>query len=188
MHNLKNITILIAALFITSAAFAQDNNEASHQVEVNWSDLVIMDIENNNGIDLTLETDYGNHEAGAAVGNGTVLASDDNTWLNWTVFAPKQNNQSYNIDVKANTDFNNGWELKVTPTVGTVEVGSANGVGPANLSDQDQTIVNSIPNLSWTGNGDSKGCQIKYEVVVTDEENITATDQTVNVTYTISQQ
>ena len=187
MRTLKNISILIAALFITSAAFAQtDNNEASHSVDVNWTDLMIMDIENTSGDNaINLDVDYGNHEAGEGLTDGDVLASDETTWLNWTVFAPTSNG-TYHIQASVGSAISSGWSLKATPSIDNVSQGAATAASGTALTTTDQDMVTGIANLAWSGNGASSGCKIKYEVVVDDADGITASDETVNVTYTIS--
>ena len=188
MQTLKNISILIAALFITSAAFAQsgDNDEASHNVDVNWTDLMIMDIENTGGDnDITLDVDYGDHEAGEGLEDGDILASDETTWLNWTVFAPTSS-ETYHIQASIGSAISTGWSLKATPSLDNVAQGAATAASGASLTTTDQDMVTGIANLAWTGDGASKGCKIKYEVVVDDADGISASDETVNVTYTIS--
>jgi hypothetical protein len=191
MQTLKNITILIAALFISTAVFAQnDDSDASHNVDVKWSDLMIMDIENATSSDNTinLEVDYGQHEAGEGISDNTVLASDESTYLNWTVFAPTSNGKKYRISAKVGNSITNNWSLRATPTVESVQSGSAVADAAKDLTPTDQTIVKDISNLSWSGDGSNKGCKIKYDVVVDDADAINASDETINVTYTISAQ
>jgi hypothetical protein len=189
MQTLKNISILIAALFISTAVFAQDNDNATHSVDVKWSDLMIMDIENTSGDNaITMEVDYGQHEAGEGIGDNTVLASDESTYLNWTVFAPTSNGEKYEISAKVGSSITNNWSLRATPTVESVQTGSAVADGAKSLTPTDQIIVKDISNLSWTGDGSNKGCKIKYDVVVDDADAIKASDETINVTYTISAQ
>jgi hypothetical protein len=72
--------------------------------------------------------------------------------------------------------------------VESVQSGSAVADAAKDLTPTDQTIVKDISNLSWSGDGSNKGCKIKYDVVVDDADAINASDETVNVTYTISAQ
>ena len=189
MQTLKNVSILIAALFVSFAAFGQDNNEASHNVTVNWTDLMIMDIENtDNNIDITLDVGYTDHEAGEAIKDGDILASDETTWLNWTVFAPTSSG-TYHIQASIGSDISTGWSLQATPSLGSISQGTATAVNnPVSLATTNANIVTGISNLAWTGDGASQGCKIKYDVVVDDADGISASDETVNVTYTISDQ
>jgi hypothetical protein len=171
-----------------------DGVSATHSVSVDWKALLLVDLESESGdTDMSMSTDYTygslNIDAGQGMGEGTVLDSDESTWVNWTVFAPEDNSQKFKIDVKTDYDFDNGWGLRVTPLInGTVSSGTATAQSPFMLSNIDQAIVTDISYLGWSGNGINQGCNVKYEVVVTEPQTIISSDQSVAVMYTISSQ
>ncbi len=178
---------LLIALFTFSAVaiFAQDNNTASHAVEVNFQDITILDIEADGGSNIILEADMENMEAGAAIDN-QAYAENNDIWINWTVFAPEHNG-TYQVMVRADQNMNDGWGLDLS--VNSVNASYGGGQGQSvSLSNTDQQIVSNINNVAWSGDGINQGANIKYELMLRDAAGISSSGDDITVTYTISAQ
>lgn len=94
MNTFKNITLFVLVSFFSVVLFAQDDSDASHAVTTNFASVTIVDLESNNPLDITLEAEYGQLEAGEAIDEVSV-ASNQDIWLNWTAFAPDENGASF---------------------------------------------------------------------------------------------
>jgi len=142
-------------------------------------------LESNNPLDITLEAEYGQLEAGQAIDEVSVAPNQD-IWLNWTAFAPDENGASFDIVVKADQNMNSGWGLDLSVNDFNKEVG---GAVPQNqtleLSTTDQQIVKNIHSVAWSGNGINKGANLKYDLVIRDADAMSSATGTINVTYTI---
>lgn len=179
-------SLLIALLtFSATIIFAQDNNTASHAVEVNFQDVTILDIEANGGSDIVLEADMDNMEAGEAISN-KAYAENNNIWINWTVFAPEHNGK-YQVRVRADQNMNDGWGLDLS--VNSINAMQGGGQGEnVSLTNADQQIIRDIDNIAWSGDGINKGANIKYELMLRDAAAISSAGGDITVTYTISAQ
>ena len=81
-------------------------------------------MESNNPLDITLEAEYGQLEAGQAIDEVSVAPNQD-IWLNWTAFAPDENGAYFDIVVKADQNMNSGWGLDLSVNDFNKEVGGA---------------------------------------------------------------
>ncbi len=182
-----SIAILIASLGLSTVAFAQDDNDATHDIVIAIPEVALLDIEGGASINLggTIPT-----EAGDPV---TFGSSDNSLWINYSsiIGSSTESSRTVSVAVSAGT-LPGGLDLKVQAAAdagnGDGSVGTAAG-SALTLSGTGQNIITTIGSC-YTGDGASNGHQLTYTLDLASGGNYSDLDfdeaTTVTVTYTLS--
>jgi len=170
---------LITLALSTPKVSAQDTNTDSHTLNISIAELSLINIAGASGI-TTITLSPTTTTAGAA----PTAAANSSLWLNVTSVVTAQ---TRTINVKTSATIP-GFDIKVQAasctsgdgTFGTV-VGS-----PVTLTTSDQPIITAI-GTCYTGTGTSSGYNLTYQAVAnTNFENVTASNGSATITYTIT--
>jgi|GEM_PF-599995 hypothetical protein len=197
---MKNLKILFSALLITGAlivaqnAVAQ-NNEGAHDINVSFDGITLLDVVSPNANqDITLSGEWGSVQAGEEITENTVLASNEENRLHYTVFNPQGGNNTYKISVGVSGFEGSGWDIDITLQAGNFDNPNANGTVGSTTGLRDNSgadVVTGIGKIAWTGTDESAdGYGLLYELKVTDFDTFEAGNDTnpITVTYTLSEE
>lgn len=185
---MKKFALTLGLALVGTMAFAQDDQDDSHQISFAIPATSILDIEGpggNNGINFTPEAIT---EAGNAF---DFNLSNSTLWLNYsnikasaettrkvTVGMTNDLPTGMTLTVAAGTDAGNGNGVKGTPNASAITL--ANG--------SSSTIITGIGS-AYTGNGINNGHQLTYNLSFDDAEFQTLSadlNESVTITYTIA--
>lgn len=178
----------IFALLISSV-FSQESNTKGHQLQITIPEVALISVQNETP-SIKLQ---GNKitEAGKKV---TFNSSDNSTWINYSSIVGSQNesNRFVSIQISEGT-VPDGLNLLVKASQ---DVGKGNGeMGTPIESEQIlyKNPIKIVENIGscYTGVGVNSGHNIKYELVLSDEENAYGNldfdqSQTISITYTLT--
>ena len=185
---MKKFILTLGLALVGTFAFAQDDQDDSHQITFNIPATSILDIEGpggNNSINFTPEAIT---EAGNAFDFNLTNSS---LWLNYSNIKPSAE-QTRKITVGMINDLPEGMSLTVTASE---DAGNGNGVKGSPSANAitlengaTSTIITGIGS-AYTGNGVNNGHQLTYNLSFDDAEFETLSadlNQSVTITYTIT--
>ena len=187
--------LLISTVFFTGQQMsAQGNNTGNHDVNVEFDGITLLDVVSPNANqDITLSGEWGSVQAGEEITENTVLATNEENRLHYTVFNPQGGNNTYKISV-ATTGFEGaGWDIDLSLEAGSFSNPNAAGVAGSTigLRSGGGEMVSDISKIAWTGTDEAAdGYGLLYELKVTDFDAFEAgnSSNAITVTYTISEE
>ncbi|SRR6056297_75805 len=196
----RNFFLLVASVAFfgvcISAVKAQGSNVASHDVNVNFQDVVLLDVVSTNQVDIVLQANFGSGlQAGDAINNGTVLASNSENRLHYTTLSSNPWKQ-YKISVNVSGMEGSGWDIELVIEPGEFEHAGAEGNIYTTLlslryAPAQANLLGGINSVCWTGtNKETQGYQLNYELKITDINNFEPgnQDSPITLTYTLSEE
>jgi hypothetical protein len=188
--------LLISTVFFTGQQMsAQGNNTGNHDVNVEFDGITLLDVVSPNANqDITLSGEWGSVQAGEEITENTVLASNEENRLHYTVFNPQGGNNTYKISVGVSGFEGSGWDIDITLQAGNFDNPNANGTVGSTTGLRDNSgadVVTGIGKIAWTGTDESAdGYGLLYELKVTDFDTFEAGNDTnpITVTYTLSEE
>ncbi len=189
----ESIVLTISCSLVLSA---QGLNIASHEVYVDIQDVVFLDVVSTDQVDIVLQANFSSGlQAGEAITNGTVLASNSENRLHYTTLSSNPGKQ-YKISVDVNGIEGNGWDIELVLEPGEFEHSGAQGNIYTSLlslrfAPAQANLLGGINSVCWTGtNKETQGYQLNYELKITDINNFVPgnQDSPVTITYTLSEE
>ena len=166
---------------------AQDDNDDSHVVTINFSEVAIVDIEDSANKDITLDATGG---VPAEAGDPYDFSVTNSTlWLNYTSILGNEAARAVTVKITAGT-VPSGLDLRVQAAAdagnGAGTMG-ANVAGTIDLDGTDQNIITGIGSC-YTSSGTTNGHNLTYSLNVNDWSLIDFVDSgaAVTVLYTIT--
>lgn len=201
MKNIRGIRhILICSILVlgglSTILLGQGSSEASHDIFIEFDEVVLMDVVSSSDIDIVLEANLGSGlTAGESIDNGTVLAENSDNRLHYTIFNATPWNQ-YKIAVDVSALEGEGWDIELSITPGDFAHSGANGniytpLLSLRTAPPSANLLGGINNVCWTGtNVETQGYQLNYQLKVTDVNNFEAGNTTspITITYTLSEE
>lgn len=169
--------ILMFSLFSASSLFAQTT--ANFAINLNLTEVAILDIESQNGSSLfnfLLPT-----EAGISL---VIPSTNTSNWLNYTS-AKRESSPTRNITARVDQVLSGiAIKMQASSSSGVGAIGTT--TGKVTLTTNPIIIINGIGG-AFTGNGVNKGHQLNISLEVNNySELIKTTNKIVTITYTIS--
>lgn len=171
---MKTITTLIILLLFGGYADVLSQTTV-HAVSVTLPEVALLDVE---GDEVTLEFDKP-----AEAGSPLIMPANSAKWLNYTSAVVAGSTRSIAVSINQTIP---GLDLTLQPAAA---LGGNGMLGvptlPVTLSTNPQTIISGIGG-GYTGNGTASGHQLTFSVVPNNYANMAASNYTVTLTYTIS--
>lgn len=176
--------------------YGQGPATASHDVFIEFTEVVLMDVVSASDVDLVLEADLGSGLiAGESVDNGTVLAENSENRLHYTIFNATPWAQ-YKIAVDVSGMEGQGWDIELAITPGDFAHSGANGniytpLLSLRSAPPSANLLGGLNNVCWTGTDvETQGYQLNYQLKITDINNFEAGNTTapITLTYTLSEE
>lgn len=196
MKNLKNlfsVLLITGALFVTQNSFAQTTS--GHDINVEFSGVSLLDVVSPTDVNISLNGDYGSTEAGEEIQEGSVIATNSDNRLHYTVFNPQGGTNTYKISVAASGFEGAGWDIDLSFVAGAFGGGpnpqGTYGSTQSLRSGTSQDMVTDISKIAWTGTDEAAdGYALQYDLKVTDFDTFEAGNDTepITVTYTLSEE
>jgi hypothetical protein len=196
MKNLKIAFSLVLLSGLFSFGVMAQGNSGNHEINVEFTEIALLDVVSPNALDITLEGEWGSLTAGEEITAGTELATNGDNRLHYTVFSPQGGNKTFSITVQATNFEGSGWTIEVTPNEGSFAgPGNSKGapVGTIDLRNDASNATNLITDIfkiAWTGTDNAAdGWGLDYVLKVTDFNNFEAGNSSngITVTYTIDE-
>ena len=184
---MKKLAVITVALFLaaTSNVFAQDDEDAAHNVSINIPEVALLDLEGGSSITLTPDVPT---EAGEAFDFSA--ATDNSIWVNYSSIVASGNSRSVTAAITSGT-VPTGLLLKVAASgysgTGQGTMGSAGS--ELTLSGAAQNLVTGIGSC-YTGNGANNGHQLTYQLELasaSDYDELVQGNTSITVTYTLTE-
>ncbi len=163
-----------------------NNNEASHGVNISIPTVTLVDVEGTDGEagTINLTPDITNLEAGSAVDFSN--ATNKSLWLNYTSIV--EDKKTRNITAAISSELHSGVSLKLL--AGSISSGKGSvgeSAGEITLTKTAQNLVTAIGSC-YTETGNGKGHQLNYTLDMDNEKytNLKAESYEITVTYTIT--
>lgn len=194
-----NISVIVVVILTAASILrlnAQGSSIASHEVFVEFQDVMLLDVVSVDNVDIILQADFNNSlQAGEAITNGAVLASNSKNRLHYTTLSSNIWKQ-YKISVDVTGMEGNGWDIELAIEPGDFEHSGAEGNIYTSLlslrfAPTTANLLGGINSVCWTGtNKETQGYQLNYELKITDINNFEAgnQDNPITVTYTLSEE
>jgi hypothetical protein len=169
---------LLFILFLNFTAWTQDSGE--HLLRVKLQEVSLMDLEPSEDVEIELKSPID-------AGMDFELEGNTTKWINYSS-SVRENSLRKNISVSIAGALPEGVRLKIL-------VGSAlTGQGELGVNNPEQEI-SSVSTLiisgiggAFTGTGEGKGHQLKYQLEITDYSALNEIQsESIMITYTISQ-
>ncbi len=186
----KELSHIILLLWLSSVCFlfAQDANTGSHNLTVLFPEIALLDIESENGSDITFSIDNPDLEAGSEF---TIHQQNDDLWLNYTSLV-SQSGSTRSISVQSNS------VMAIPGLQVSIEAQSHSGDGEGLFGVPSTSVIPSpiatqiITGIgcAFTGDGVSNGHQLIYKLDYEGEmEDLNAMNgevSTISIIYTIT--
>ena len=177
--------MMIAGVILVSNnnAAAQDTNSDNHTIGIAIPEVALLDLEASAGKNITM-----NFTAPTEAGLPITGANDNNTiWLNYSsIKSITDATRKVSVSIDAAVA---GVTIKVTAAADAGSGAGTKGTASAQLTltTTAQDIISGIGS-AYTGTGVNKGHQLTYNLTAEDANyaNLSASTNTVTVTYTIS--
>lgn len=178
--HLQNLSLSFFCMIGVTAAYAQDTNTDNHTVTVTIPEVALLDLETTGSKSFTM-----GFVAPDEAGNKIVAPSaNTNTWLNYSSIVAAGTTRT--VTVAADV-LVGGVDIKVSAAAPAGGGGALGGAaGPLTLTTSATALITSIGSC-WTGDGNSSGHQLTYELALkSDYESLTHGSKPVVVTYTLT--
>ncbi len=179
--------VLVLLFLIPFAMMGQDDNDDSHVVTINFSEVAIVDIEDSAIKDITLDATGG---VPAEAGDPYDFSVTNSTlWLNYTSILGNETSRLVTVRTTAGT-IPAGLDLRVQAAADAGNGGGsvgANVATPIVLNGTDQNIITGIGSC-YTSTGTNNGHNLTYSLAVNDWSLIDQSDSgaAITVLYTIT--
>lgn len=183
---MKNFGFILGVLFLSTMAFAQDDQNDNHEISFNLAATSIIDIEGPGGDKTLTFTTQAVVEAGSQFDYDLI---DETLWLNYSNIKA-QEGSTRRVNVQMSGILPEGMTLTVAADdysgIGVGEVGTPNP-SAITLDGTSSTIISNIGSVH-TGNGINNGHQLTYALTIDDDhiEHLSSTlNSVISITYTI---
>jgi hypothetical protein len=171
--------LILFAGFATQVASAQDTNTDSHTLNLNLSELALINIVGSSGTTITLAPTT------TTAGELPTVTENTSLWLNVTSVISCTETRTINVKTSAVID---GFDVKIAAaacTSGTGTFGSVAG-SALTLTTSDQALVTGIGSC-YTSTGVSSGYNLTYSTIAnTGFGSARANNTPITITYTIT--
>lgn len=186
----KLLFTLAITLLVFGVSKAQDNNDqntASHQVEITIPLVALVDVEGPAGEAVKIDLDA-TFTGEAGEGLDFSAATNNELWLNYTsIVASSGATRKISVAIDANA-LPTGVSLNLSAATSTTGRGTLGAGQTVALSTTSEDLVTGIES-GYTGDGSGKGCNLTYSLDMADLDDyatLTESNSTVTVTYTIA--
>jgi len=188
--NLKNLLFASVIVLSANASFAQDTNEASHNVSINIPAVALLDLETTETLNFSLVGAVLENEAGLPISFET--AKNTNTWINYSSILGAAAERKVTVAMTGTIPAG----LKLTVSAAAAAIGKGDGTlgtsttitTPFDLSSASSYDIITGVGSAYTGNGNASGHQLTYQLGL-DAANYADLNSTntasVEITYTL---